>query len=138
MMVKSGKNKSSFGKVSFQAAALIVVVIVLSLGSALSKEIYREYRIKKEIDVLKSEIGAMEKDNYQLSQLIEYYKTDEYKEAEARKRLNLKAEGEQVVMIDEKDKSAEEVKAEEVAQQASVPNRIKWWNYFFASRQTNS
>lgn len=134
MALRVGKKKSSLGKVSFQAAALIVVVVVLSLGSALSKEIYREYRIKKDIDALKTEIGAMEKDNYQLSQLIEYYKTDEYKEAEARKRLNLKAEGEQVVMIDEKDKSAEEVKADQVAQQASVPNRTKWWNYFFASR----
>lgn len=133
-MVKINRKRSSTKTVTFQAAALVVVVVVLCLGSALSKELYREYTIKKEIDVLKAEIGGMEKDNYELSQLIEYYKTDQYKEAEARKRLNLKAEGEQVVMIDEKEKSVEEVKADEAAQQASVPNRAKWWNYFFASR----
>lgn len=134
MVMKAGKKKSILGKVPFQAAALIVVVIVLSLGSALSKELYREYRIKKEIEALKTEIQSMEKDNYELSQLIAYYQTDEYKEAEARKRLNLKAEGEQVVMIDEKEKSAEEIKADEEAQKENIPNQNKWWNYFFASR----
>lgn len=135
MIARAGKRKGFWSKVPFQAAALIVVVIVFSLGSALSKELYREYKIKKEIDALKAEIQSMEKDNYELSQLIAYYQTDEYKEAEARKRLNLKADGEQVVMIDEKEKSAEEVKAETEAQkQAQLPNRTKWWNYFFASR----
>lgn len=135
MIIKVGKKTSSSGKVPFKAAAIAVVVIVLLLGSALSKEIYREYKIKKEIETLKSEIGSMEKDNYELSQLLDYYKTNEYKEAEARKRLNLKAEGEQVVMIDEKKASVEEVKAaEEAAQQAGVSNPTKWWNYFFASR----
>ncbi|MDD3006186.1 MAG: septum formation initiator family protein [Candidatus Pacebacteria bacterium] len=134
-MVGINKKRSSSKKVTFQAAALIVVVVVLCLGSALSKELYREYKIKKEIDVLKAEIGSMEKDNYDLSQLLEYYKTDQYKEAEARKRLNLKAEGEQVLMIKEKDKSVEEVQADEEAREASIPNRTKWWNYFFASRE---
>lgn len=120
---------------SLWLAALLVVAVVFSLVSALSKELYREYKIKKDIEVLKTEIQAMEKDNYELSQLLEYYKTDEYKEAEARKRLNLKAEGEQVVMIDEKESSAEEIAAlEEAAQQAGLSNRIRWWNYFFASR----
>lgn len=138
MKTGSNRKKSYLGKVPFQAMALIVLIVVISLGSALSKELYREYKIKKEIDVLKSQIQAMEKDNYELSQLIEYYKTDEYKEAEARKRLNLKAEGEQVVMVDEKEASVEEVKAAEAAAaEQKLPNRVKWWNYFFATR-TNS
>lgn len=134
MAARIGRKRSSYRRLPFQAAALIVVATVLCLGSALSKEIYREYRIKKEIDALKTQIGAMEKDNYELSQLIQYYQTDQYKEAEARKRLNLKAEGEQVVMIDEKEKSAEEIKADAEAQQANIPNSTRWWNYFFAGR----
>jgi cell division protein FtsB len=133
--IGNSKKKSPLGKMSLWLAALLVVAVVFSLVSALSKELYREYKIKKDIEVLKTEIQAMEKDNYELSQLLEYYKTDEYKEAEARKRLNLKAEGEQVVMIDEKESSAEEIAAlEEAAQQAGLSNRIRWWNYFFASR----
>lgn len=120
---------------SLWIAALLVVTVVFSLVSALSRELYREYKIKKDIEALKGEIEAMESDNYELSQLLEYYKTDEYKEAEARKRLNLKAEGEQVVMIDGKESSTEEVSfSEQAAEEAGISNRIKWWNYFFASR----
>ena len=133
-MVRVGKRKNLLGKIPFQLAAVLILVLVFSLGSALSKELYREYRIKKEIESLKAEIEAMEKDNYELSQLIEYYQTDEYKEAEARRRLNLKAEGEKVVMIDEKQNTPEEMKAQEEAQKSGVPNYMKWWNYFFAGR----
>lgn len=117
----------------------MVVTVVFSLVSAFSRELYREYKIKKDIEVLKGEIESMEKDNYELSQLLEYYKTDEYKEAEARKRLNLKAEGEQVVMMDGEESNIEAIQAqEEAAQQASLSNRIRWWSYFFASRKNNS
>lgn len=139
MLNKNGKHKNLFGKLPFQAVAAMVLVIVFVLGSALSKELYREYKIRKEIDGLKAEIESMQKDNYELSQLIEYYQTDQYKEAEARKRLNLKADGEKVVMIDEKTESAEEVKKKaEEEQKKNTPNPVKWWNYFFASRQNNS
>lgn len=133
-MVKIGKKKNLLGKIPFQLAALLVLAVVFSLGSALSKQLYREYRIQKEIESLKTEIEGMEKDNYELSQLIEYYQTDEYKEAEARRRLNLKAEGEKVVMIDEKKNAAEDLQSEEDAKNGTTPNYQKWWNYFFASR----
>jgi cell division protein FtsB len=139
-MARIGNNKKRHftGRAAFQLAAVAVVAVVFSLISALSKEIYREYKIKKDIEALKAEIEAMEKDNYELSQLLEYYKTDEYKEAEARRRLNLKAEGEQVVMIDEKEKSAEEIKTEEEnVRQSGSSNWVRWWNYFFASRENS-
>lgn len=135
MLQRTGKKRKIFSKLPFQLAAILILVVLFALGSALSKELYREYKIRKEIDTLKTEIEAMEKDNYELSQLLEYYQTDEYKEAEARKRLNLKAEGEKVVMIDEKESNAEEVKKnEEEQKKANMKNYVKWWNYFFATR----
>ncbi|MFA7170064.1 MAG: septum formation initiator family protein [Candidatus Paceibacterota bacterium] len=134
MFKKNSAKKKLFGKLPFQLVALLVLVVIFSLGSAFSRELYREYKIKKEIDTLKTEIESMEKDNYELSQLLEYYQTDEYREAEARKRLNLKEEGEQVVMIDEKVLSAEDMAIKEEEQKNSVSNYIKWWNYFFASQ----
>ncbi len=139
-MARAGndKKKAPSGKIMFRLTAFLVVAVVFSLVSALSKEFYREYKIKKDIETLKAEIEAMEKDNYQLSQLLDYYKTEEYREAEARKRLNLKAEGEQVVMIDEKKSSTEEIAAqEEAVRHSGLSNRIKWWNYFFASRNSS-
>jgi cell division protein FtsB len=134
MKMLSKKKKSFLGRFSFQIVVCCVLVAVFVLGSALSRELYREYQIKKEIDKLKVEIEAMEKDNYELSQLLEYYQTDEYKEAEARQRLNLKGEGEKVVMIENKESGAEEVSDEAQSRKDKSPNHVKWWNYFFASR----
>lgn len=134
MKMLNKKSKSFLGRFSFQIAVCCVLVVVFVLGSALSRELYREYQIKNEISKLQQEIESMEKDNYELSQLLEYYQTDEYKEAEARQRLNLKGEGEKVVMIENKESSAEGIPDEAQSQKDKSPNYVKWWNYFFASR----
>lgn len=133
MLIKK-KKKNLLGRFSFQIVVVIVLAVVFVMGSALSKELYREYQIKKEVDALKAEIESMENDNYELSQMIEYYKTEEYKEAEARKRLNLKAEGEKVVMISESESEYEEIVDGESEAAIEISNKLKWWNYFFASR----
>lgn len=134
MLKINKKKKSFFGRFSFQITICLVLVVVFVLGSALSRELYREYQIKKEIDKLQKEIEAMESDNYELSQLLEYYQTEEYKESEARQRLNLKAEGEKVVMIENKEVAVESPEDIAKKQRDLSPNYVKWWNYFFASQ----
>lgn len=133
-MIKYNKTKNLLGKISFRVMTVIALIAIFMLGSALSKEVYREYKIKKEIDGLKSQIESMKKDNYELSQLIEYYQTDQYKEEEARKRLNLKGDGEKVVMINNNAGNAQQVETKTDQQKVELPNYMKWWNYFFATR----
>jgi cell division protein FtsB len=129
------RKKKSFGRYSLQILSALVLVVVFVMGSALARELYREYQIKKEIDSLKGQIASMQKDNYELSQFLDYYQTDQYKESEARKRLNLKADGEKVVMIDGSQAEVEEKQKAAAAEQASrLPTYQKWWNYFFATR----
>jgi len=128
-----GKNKS-LGKYSFRVVTFIVLVVVFVMGSALARELYREYKIQKDIEALKVQISDMEKDNYELAQFIEYLKTDESKEAEARKRLNLKADGEKVVMIDEASQSNVVTQPNAAAAEENVSNYRKWWNYFFVNK----
>jgi cell division protein FtsB len=127
------KKKKFISKIlSFRVFVVAGILIIIFLGSALGKEMYREYQIRKEIDSLKSDIEALEKNNYKLSQLVEYYETDEYREAEARKKLNLKKEGENVVIIKPSPLSIERDDFEEKADQDNnLPNYKKWWNYFF-------
>lgn len=134
-MFRTHKAKSAARKVSFNVIAGIFLVVVFVLGSALSKEIYRGYEIKKETEDLKTQINAMQKDNYELSQLIQYYQTDQYKEEAARQQLNLKSDGEKVVMINnDNTNNAQAVQAATNQQKNDSPNYVKWWNYFFASR----
>jgi cell division protein FtsB len=135
MIIK--KKKKFIGKtLFFRVFVMAGVLIIAFLGSALGKEMYREYQIQREIDSLKSDIEALEKNNYKLSRLIEYYETDEYKEVEARKKLNLKKEGENVVVIKPSPLSIERDNFEEKANQDdNLPNYKKWWNYFFETKK---
>jgi cell division protein FtsB len=133
-MLTKNKNKKLIGKFSFRFVGAVMLIVVFVLGSALSKEVYREYMIKKDIDTLKTQIESMKKDNYELSQLIQYYQTDQYKESEARARLNLKGDGEKVVMIDNKKNNVEDVQKTADQQKNDALNYQKWWSYFFASR----
>lgn len=130
---KSFVNRIFSFRLFFLAGVLIVVFLVVNLG----KEYYRERQIQKEIDSLKNEIESFEKDNYKLSRLAELYKTNEWKETEARKKLNMKKEGENLVIITEPDDSSGKVLSAEIGSNEDLLNYMKWWNYFFASNKNN-
>ena len=133
MIIKKKKKKSIVSKIfSFNLFLIGSVLVVVFLGTGLGKEFYRDYQIEKEIDSLQNDIAVIEKDNYKLSQLIEYYKTDEYKEAEARKRFSLKKDGESVAIVKSDPRVLGDFDAEKESQ--NLPNYLKWWNYFFASK----
>jgi cell division protein FtsB len=138
MIVNKKKKKNIINKVfSFNLFVAGSILVVIFLGTGLGKEFYRDYQIQKEIDSLQSDINSLEKDNYKLSQLIEYYKTDEYKEAEARKRFNLKKDGESVVIVRPNPVDSEydyDIDEENNNKEDDLPNYKKWWNYFFASK----
>lgn len=130
------KRKSRIRRIlSFKLLFVAGIGVSLVFGPALGGEFYRNYQIEKEIESLKSEIGAMEKNNYELSKLVEYYNTEEYKEAEARKRLGVKKEGESVIII--KPGAQSEVMEKggvEIINNDNYPNYLKWWNYFFKAK----
>jgi cell division protein FtsB len=134
-MIIKKRKKSFISKIfSFRLFVLAGVLVIVFLGINLGKEYYREYQVQKEIDSLQKEIEFLEKDNYKLSQLTKYYETDEYKEAEARKRLNMKKEGEKVVIIKPHPVNSEQSGIEDELNNKNLPNYIKWWNYFFATK----
>lgn len=131
MRRQTRKKSPVLGNFSFQIGVAVVLMVIFVLGSAFSRELYRDYQVKKEIAKLKADIAEAEKNNYELSKLLDYYKTDEYKESEARARLNLKKDGEKVVMI-EKEEAVTTV--EDAPESKSLPNYIEWWNYFFGKK----
>ena len=134
MIINKKKKKNIIGKVlSFNLFVVASVLVVVFLGIGLGKEFYRDYQIKKEIDSLQNDISALEKDNYKLSQLIEYYNTDEYKEVEMRKRFNLKKDDENVVVV-VKSESRVLGDSDIKEKNQNLPNYLKWWNYFFETR----
>jgi len=130
------KRKSILRRIfSFKFFFLAGVCISVVFGPALGGEFYRNYQIEKEIGSLKSEIESVEKNNYELSKLVEYYQTEEYKEVEARKRLGVKGEGESVAIIKQGVQSEKVEKGGvEIINNDNYPNYMKWWNYFFKDK----
>jgi len=124
-----------------------LLVILLILGSSLGREFYRKYRLQKEFDSLKSEIDKLENKNQDLASMLEYLNKESNLEKEARRRLNLKKPGENVVVIvppeseprPENKSSADnpspdsksESKIADVSGEPKNRNLSKWWNYFF-------
>ncbi|MFC1651919.1 septum formation initiator family protein [Patescibacteria group bacterium] len=104
------------------------VVMVYTLFS-LSKVVWRNYQIEKETQDLKEEIGVLEEENQHLLNLIVYFKTDVYKEKEARKRLGYKKPGEEVILVPSvKDKTDPDKDFET----GPGSNWKLWWDFFFS------
>ena len=108
------------------------------LGLVLTKTIYKKYQLNQEIESLKVEIAKMDKKEQELTKLIDYLGSQDYLEKEAREKLNLKKEGESVLMVSETELAKELSNspgqgsaAGSEEKLAAENNLIKWWKFFF-------
>jgi cell division protein FtsB len=77
------------------AGALIALYLVVVLGQTIK----RNYDLGLQIDSLKSQMNMLQDQNDELSYNIQYYKTNSFKDREARSQLGLQLPGENVVII---------------------------------------
>jgi hypothetical protein len=117
------------------AATLFLLVAV-----SFSKELMRSYQIKKEIERLQEDIASLHGKNKEMSDFVEYLKTDAYFEQQARLKLGLKAEGEKLLVLTDTpevvepsdDPSYRSPGTREQPQGVSQgSNPAKWFHYFF-------
>lgn len=117
---------------------LLLAVIWIGLVSV--RAYYKKYQLDQEITALKFQIGKLDKQDQDLSQLLKYFDSSNYLEIEAKDKLNLKKSDESVVMVPEAAISQELATqqatsgvGQSFATQPSVAenNLIKWWNYLF-------
>lgn len=117
---------------------LIISLLVLIFFTVnLSREVINRRDLQGEINALQEKIDSLKSRNTELVGLIEYFKTLDFVETEARTKLNLRKPGESIIIVPE----AGDLKGE--AQDATneptfittivkgIPNSQKWWNYFF-------
>ena len=110
--------------------------ILLALIVGIFQKLYYRYEIKGELGKLNVEIADLNKQKEDLNQLVDYYKNESNLEKEARVRLNLKKEGEKVVIIlpqaTSTNKNGETISSPETAENIeNFPNYKQWWYYFF-------
>jgi len=113
---------------------IFLIPILLALTVGIFQKLYYRYEVKGDLDKLNTEIADLNKQKNDLSQLIDYYKNESNLEKEARVRLNLKKEGEKVVIILPQATSTGE-NSETISQFSddirNLPNYKQWWHYFF-------
>ena len=113
---------------------IFLIPISLALLIGIFQQFYYRYQVKKDLDKLDTEIANFNKQKEDLNNLLDYYKNESNLENEARVRLNLKKEGEKVVIILPAATSTE--KSGGISSQGSenienLPNYKQWWHYFF-------
>ncbi len=109
--------------------ATILLVGVLGLIMVITAKMLVQKRvIDREVGKLQKQSERIKKDNEQLGSLIQYLNTPEYKEKEAREKLNLAKEGEHVVVLPSGDVSGNSTTTESETKDA---NYKLWFNYFF-------
>lgn len=115
----------NFIKSRFATFALGAVLVVVMLFAG--RIILQKFQVDSEISKLQDQIEKIKKNNEQLSYLVKYFDTPEYQEKQARERLNLKRDGEYVVVL------PQNINNQEAPESAEKPNAKQWFNYFFSS-----
>lgn len=111
-------------KLGFAAGICFLLVTIFFLV----QETYKKYVINNEIRKLREEIALVEGKNKEILELINYYKTTEYKERQARSILGLAKPGEFVVALPPKENDT----AMDGETVESASNLQRWWDYFFS------
>jgi cell division protein FtsB len=74
-------------------------VVIVSLLVSLGQTVHRNYQLGRQINDLKGETSLLQEEKDQLSYNIQFYKTDSYRDREARAKLGLQLPGENVIII---------------------------------------
>jgi uncharacterized protein related to proFAR isomerase len=97
----------------------------------------RNWEVTSELEKLEKDLAGLQARHLELLDLVDYFKSESFIETEARDKLGLKKEGEQVAVILDLDTTStleslwgqQDEEEEEV-----VSNPRKWWRHFFEPR----
>ncbi len=125
-MIKNNQDLKQIWHSNFFTIFLLVL-LVFSLAKV-GKEALLRYEIKQEISSLEGKLSDVQGKTDKMNQLINYLKTDDYVEKQAREKLNLGAPGEKQINLTNDDGQAIVAVG---SGDTKTSNPIKWFNYFF-------
>lgn len=115
-------------KVKQKWVAIGGVLFLVYIVVILSRVVWQNYQVNKQVDSLQTQIVSLRQSNQNLQNEILYFQTDAYKQELARQQLNLQAPGEKVVIVP-KDTSTNS--SGDQTRTVPLPNWQQWWNFFF-------
>lgn len=95
---------------------------------------WNNYQSNKVISAEREKIAALQEEIKYMQYQVNYYKTNSFREKEAREKLGYKAAGERVISLplDKPEDKIIDTAAGEV--KIKTLNYRLWWQYFFGSR----
>ncbi len=115
----------------------IEVLLLVLISVALGKEVVQRYTVDRQITQLKNEYRDLQKNTVDLQKLISYFQSASFQEEQARTKLGLKKQGEEVILLPKTENQAEVTSdsAESgLASQQTLGNPQRWWNFFFTPK----
>jgi cell division protein FtsB len=119
---------ASLIKSKFVTILLFPVLVLVMIMTA--RILSQKREIDSQISKLQSEADKIKSNNNQLSNLIKYLNTPDYKDKEAREKLNLKKDGEFVVVLPDSRSTSGTT---QTTAKPEVSKFKQWFNYFFPS-----
>ncbi len=118
----------------------LTTLLILWVAYVSSRQIERNRRIGSEVDQLQNEAEKIRHENQTLSDKISYFSSNDFREQEAKEKLGMKKEGEEVVIIKSQPRAEgthtpENGSAVSPRGQDQTPNYQKWWRFFFQANE---
>lgn len=109
---------------------IIGVPLALLVAFGYVRSYYNGYKVNQEIAALEKEIKTLEHKKIESMEILDYVMSPNFVEEKARTELNMKKEGENVLVFKNENtyQERETYKSEETGQKMSNP--LKWWYYF--------
>ncbi len=110
----------------------VTFLILLILAAILGRQKYQQYKqnqlVEKEKQKIIGQINSLNKKNQEISNSLEYFKSESFKQRVAREQLNLKQPGEEVYSFKEANESM--AVGNSLAELPKLSNIEKWVKYF--------
>jgi cell division protein FtsB len=137
---RNNKQEGFFQSFKIRILVLLMLFLTAFAGYHFLKTKQKQIKINKEIAELQEQIDEFEGKNRKLEELANYLQTDDFKEREAKEKLNLVKEGEKVVIVkkSEIEKTIDSFEEKKPEVEISRSNYYYWWKYFFGIRTETS
>lgn len=118
---------------------VLIFIFVIYILFLLGKSLFINYQLRQSIQKLNEQIATLEQQKKDLNNLIVYYKSDSFKELEARRKLGLKRPDEKVYIVSgtttttanfEEELKQEQEKVSSKEKSSDKKNWTLWWEYF--------
>jgi len=110
-----------------KSGTAVLLLVFAGVLFAAAQQIYEKYQVDQQVKKLQSRVDQIRSSNQELSDLVNYLQTDQYKQKAAREQLDLKKDGEYVVSLPPEQQTNDQPQVS--AAQVSIPKQ--WFNYFF-------